>query len=715
MRNSLSTRLTYRIMAVVLVMMAVITSVVYYTVRSYMRDEARERYLGLLLKNHEEMRRRLSDVYVAVKNNVYGIERDVDEPDKLFSHVERIARLNPSIASCVLLFEPHYFPNEGRLFIPFARRDTTDRLRVMRVDSTYHSYIADVWLTEKRKHDESGWSDAYYESENFTNGHPSRLLATYAVPIHNHEGRPVAMLAADMSLDELRTHLMEDIQDINTQYEQGQGNKSYLFIVDREGTFIIHPDRARMLKPFPESLGKTMMTHRGTCETEVDGVMSRLYYRSIPHTDWVMVIVTPKDVILSNAFRLNTIILLTVLIGLVIIYFICRRQIKEIADPVALQKANLEHELKIASAIQMAMLPKSLNAEHDTLHSSIDLYASLTPAREVGGDLYDYFLRAGRLFFCIGDVSGKGVPASLLMAVMRAMFRGETRRAESAAAIVDTMNRNLSEEYTSGYFVTMFVGILDLTTGHLDYCNAGHEPPLILKRQPSVLNCKRNLPVGALSDWTYEGQQAQLEAGDMLFLYTDGLSEAQNTAGQLLGKDRIRQLAAEHTADTAKQLVNIMEAEVHRHANGARQNDDITLLAIKWQPSLTAHLSSSMTDIGRVEPFVRQAASLAGLNDREQKKLRLAVEEAVANIINHGQATTITLLATVEDEKLQLTIDDDGQPFDPTAESPTDLSVPADERPPGGMGVILIHKMADSLAYERVNQHNVLRIIKRKN
>ena len=461
-----------------------------------------------------------------------------------------------------------------------------------------------------------------------------------------------------------------------------------------------------MLTQFDKNVGKAMLAHRGTCVTEVDGVKSRLYYRSFKYVNWTMVIVAPEDVILAKAKILNIIILAVMIMGLLAIYLFCRRQIKEIADPFAARKAVMERELNIAHNIQMALLPQSFPE-----HSDLDLYATQTPARDVGGDLYDYFVHEGRLVFCIGDVSGKGVPAALLMAVMRSMFRSEAHRGESAAEIVETMNRNLCEEYTGGDFVTMFVGFLDLSSGRLDYCNAGHEAPLV-GGQP--LDVKRNLPVGALSDWIYEGQQTQLKPDDMLFLYTDGLSEAKNNAEELLGRKRVKRLASEHSTDTAQQLVELMEAEVHRHAGEAEQNDDITMLAIKWQPASHLSIRASMDDISCIEPFIAQVAKQAGMEEREAKRLRLAVEEAVANIINHGQATTIKLQVKAGDNQLVLTIDDDGQPFDPTADSSTDFSVPADERPPGGLGIMFLHQMTDSLEYQRHNGHNVLKIIKVK-
>ena len=712
MQSSLSKRLTYRIMAVVLVMMAVIAGVVYNMVKEYMLDEAKERYKNMLLSSHEELRRHLSDVYVASKNNMHDIERDIDNPDRMFSHMERIVRQNADIVCCAMLFKQDYYPSKGRVFVPCARLDSADRLVVSRIDSTYNSYFYGEWFQEQMKKDKGCWTKAYFESAFFAAGHEPRLLTTYTAPIHNHDGQPVALLAADVSLEYLRDEMMEDVTKMNAQFKGNREHQAYSFVIDHEGTYIIHPDEKRMLRDTLKA--DTIMTDEiGSATAVIDGVPSWIYYRKIKYVNWTMAVVVPDDVIMFNGRMLNIIILLTMVLGLLAIYLFCRHQIKEIADPIAAQKAVMERELTIAHNIQKALLPQSFPE-----HADIDLYATQTPARDVGGDLYDYFVHEGCLVFCIGDVSGKGVPAALLMAVMKSMFRSEAHRADSAAGIVETMNRNLGEEYKGGDFVTMFVGILDLKTGFLDYCNAGHEAPLVAGRP---LDVKRNLPVGALSDWNYEGQQTQLKSGDMLFLYTDGLSEAKNSTGELLGRKRVQQIVSEHAIDTARQLVGVLEAEERYHAGDAEQNDDITMLAIRWQPNpqlLTfspSHLtmSASMDEIDRLAPFISHVAEQAAMEGREAKRLRLAVEEAVANIINHGQATTITLQATMDDNQLVLTIDDDGQPFNPTGESATDFSVPADERPPGGLGIMFLHEMTDGLDYQRIDGHNVLRIIKR--
>ena len=775
MTNSLAKRLTYRVMIVVMVMLVFITGIVYFSVRNYMLDEAQERYVGILLRMQEEIRRRLSDIYVAAKNNVHDIERDIDHPDMMYDHMERIVKMNPAVKSSAILFLPDYYPGKKGTFTPMIRRDSTGQMYIARTDSVY-GYFRAPWYQDCLKSDTGIWVGAHFEPNRVAEANRRTMFTTYATAVHNHQGQSVGLLCVQLSLQSMHRDFIREIKKMNDKYEKGHKHKSYCFIIDHHGNYIVHPDESRMLnesfveqtKQTPDTLddrvvAKMVKGERGEAMMNVDGVHSWIYYRTIKYVDWTMVIVVPEEVIFYNGQILNTIILLTMLIGLVAIYFICRHLVKQTtkplhlfamsADQVALGnfssplpeiktsdevrllhdafenmqtslsiyveqlrktitlKAALEQELKIAQGIQMAMLPK--NALSSSERKDIDLYASLTPARDVGGDLYDYFLRDNRLIFCIGDVTGKGVPAALLMAVMRAMFRSEARRADSASAIVETMNRNLTEESTAGYFVTMFVGILDLSTGHLDYCNAGHEAPLV---DGEPLPIKRNLPIGALPDWIYEGQETQMKDGDMLFLYTDGLTESMDVEGRQLGRKHVLQLVQAHSNDTTQQLVEHMEAEAHQHAGKAEQSDDITLLAIKWQRQESKAnklvMKASMDDIGRLLPFVTEVAQQAGIDEKETKRLRLAVEESVANIINYGEATGITLQAKVEDGQLVLTIDDDGKPFDPTEGSVTDLSVPPDQRPPGGMGIILLQQMTDGLAYQRSNEHNILTLRK---
>ena len=198
----------------------------------------------------------------------------------------------------------------------------------------------------------------------------------------------------------------------------------------------------------------------------------------------------------------------------------------------------------------------------------------------------------------------------------------------------------------------------------------------------------------------------------MLFLYTDGLSEARSQNKKRLGRAYVAQLVAQQHCDTTRQLVELMAKEVHGYAAGTEQSDDITLLAIKWEGFSRLCMRAVMDEIDRLKPFVLGVASQAGVDPKETKRIRGAVEEAVANVIHYGQATTITIQARKDDGQLIITIDDDGLPFDPTQGSATDLSIPANQRPPGGMGILMLQRMTDGLSYQRTDGHNILTLIK---
>ncbi len=187
-----------------------------------------------------------------------------------------------------------------------------------------------------------------------------------------------------------------------------------------------------------------------------------------------------------------------------------------------------EVQVWYASEIQMGMLPMKFPTKDD--RDDVHLYASLTPAKEVGGDLFDFYFRDEKLFFCIGDVSGKGVPASLFMAVTRSAFRTVSAHESMPDRIVTQMNKTIADMNPSDMFVTLFVGVLDLSTGRLHYCNAGHDAPLLVGAGVGELPCDSNIPVGFMPSWEYSLQEAHILTGTTILLFTDGLTEAMNAS-----------------------------------------------------------------------------------------------------------------------------------------------------------------------------------------
>jgi sigma-B regulation protein RsbU (phosphoserine phosphatase) len=259
------------------------------------------------------------------------------------------------------------------------------------------------------------------------------------------------------------------------------------------------------------------------------------------------------------------------------------RYVNELRDTTA-QKAAMESELKIAHDIQMSMLPKTFPPYPE--RDDIDIYGTLTPAKAVGGDLFDFYIRDNQLFFCIGDVSGKGIPASMFMAVARSLFRNISAHVAYPERIAYTLNNALTEGNETNMFVTLFTGVLDLATGHLCYCNAGHNAPLLVGRDVGELPCQPNLPLGIMGEFQFEAQEADLDPDTTIFLFTDGLNEAENAFHEQFGDERIAEVANRLLATHEHQPINItyeMYQAVHNFVNGAEQSDDLTMLAIQYK------------------------------------------------------------------------------------------------------------------------------------
>ena len=249
-------------------------------------------------------------------------------------------------------------------------------------------------------------------------------------------------------------------------------------------------------------------------------------------------------------------------------------------------KERIESDLRIARNIQMGMVPRTFPSRPD-----LDLYGSMTPAKEVGGDLYGYYLaesneegKSDKLYFCLGDVSGKGVPASLFMAQATRLFCTLAAQEMKPAEIATRINNALSgEDNETGMFVTMFLGLLDLATGHLDFCNAGHNPPVLLRNgKPEFIDMEPNAPVGIIPELDYEGEEIADITNCPLFVYTDGLNEAENRQQEQFSDERILELMETVPFESCEQMVEMLRAEVEKHRDGAEPNDDLTMICVKF-------------------------------------------------------------------------------------------------------------------------------------
>ena len=390
-----------------------------------------------------------------------------------------------------------------------------------------------------------------------------------------------------------------------------------------------------------------------------------------------------------------------------------RQHINDLQTTTA-SKERLQSELKIAHDIQMGMIPTTFPQRQD-----LDLYASMTPAKEVGGDLYDFIIEGDELFFIIGDVAGKGVPASLYMAVTRTLFRNLAGNYQSAANIVREMNHAIASTNDSFIFVTVFVGVLDMKTHYLTYCNAAHNAPVMITTEGecSLLEVETNLPIGVEDRYAYGEQQVDFPPGSALLLYTDGLTEAMyfssDGSRKLFGEHRVLHDVQKNCKASAIEVIDYLRQHVSVFADGTEQSDDLTMLFLRHgmaqeagtTPSRRLIMKNEMTEVARLRTFFFSVCREHGIDDETAKTLNLALEEWVANVISYaypkGMRGHVEVTADVSDDVLTLVIKDHGVAFDPTQHAEADIDAELEDRPIGGLGIHLVRTIMDTVEYQR--------------
>ena len=617
-------------------------------------------------------------------------------------------------------------------------------------------------------------------------------MTTYSWPLFDKQGKMYAIVTADISIDWL-TSQMQKIDELNNKNIQNLSEddiKAYSFIIGRNGTYIVHPDKERILNQsyfsyaketkdtLDDFIGYEMINGKTGMEKFSDnGISSAIFFTPIERTGWSMAIVIPNKTMYNDAFTLGCIIVALMVVGLIILYFVCRFTIRRITRPLQLfadsadeiakghfqnelpvihsedemrqlrnsfqqmqtslvrqieetktineAKGRMESELQIARNIQMSMLPKIFPPYPD--RDDIDIYACLTPAKEVGGDLYDFFIRDEKLYLCMGDVSGKGIPASLVMAVTRSLFRTVSAHESNPAKIVGHINDNIAEDNESNMFVTFWVGVLDLPTGRLRYCNAGHCAPVLIGSGMGELPIIPNIPLGIAQGYKFEAQEATICYGTTIFLYTDGLTEATNSSDELF--DDQRMLATAQQIYDGKDydplhVVETMEQAVKEFVGNAEQSDDLTMMAVQYrkeqkhirmQHSIT--LKNDIEQVPQLADFVDMVCEELDFDPSLAIQMNLAMEEAVVNVMSYaypaGVIGNVNIEAQANDERLKFIITDNGIPFDPTAKAEVDTTLSAEDRPIGGLGIHLVRQLMDSINYERIGGKNILTLRKK--
>lgn len=716
-------------MAVLLVMWATIMSIVFVITRNSTTREVESRYEGIMLHANEKIRGVLSDVYVAAINNVSVIENDLNIPDKLQAHLEQMLKLNNYMSSCRLIFEPDFYPQRGHYFEIYAWRDSTGAIRGKQMNEEHPDYLTYPWYKIAFEREEGDWTPPYFDQ-----AASQQLTTTYMTHIHDQNGRKVGMLGADVSLEWLRQRHKRIDAENHERFEKGFKEQSYSFVLDNDGTYLIHPDESRILKKtfqevaattsdtIDDYLARQMKNHEsGSCQIKNEGVSSVLFYSFVKYAEWTVVIVVPEAIINHQGNVLGAIILAVMFFGLIVIFLLSRSLIRNIDQlgKTTAQKASIEQELKIASHIQQSMLPKKYPPYPE--RPDIDIYGEIVTAKEVGGDLFDFLMRDDKLFFCIGDVSGKGVPAALMMAETISLFRCEAMLHTEPNRIVSQMNKTICETNDSFMFVTLFLGVLDLSTGHLSYTNAGHEPPLLVRTLARFMYVDNNIPLGLRNDWKYTNQEVLMDRNEILFLYTDGYTEAETANHEQYGRDRIcsKSNRLAYLDLDARQFAHQHYETAQAFVGDTPQADDISLMAIRYlgketndpyHRSLT--LGNDVEEVIELTAFMNSICKDLNFDDMTTTYTTLAVEEAVVNVMKYAypdrEPSHILLEAKADDKALTFILRDKGMPFDATQAAEVDVEQKAAQRIEGGLGIHLMRHYMDNISYKREDNENIL-------
>ena len=673
--RSFSKRLARWIAFAQLIVMVIVSYWIFLLAKSIVLMEEASLHKSSLLSAKSSVGRVLTEVSTATRNRANEIQENLSQPDKLVGIMDEVVVQNPMIRSCGVSFVDGYYPQKGRWFCPYAVRGDDGKIERRIIGSASHDYLKAEWFTEALTADSSYWSKPFFDGTDSITP-----LVSYMVPIHDRQGRTVAILGADLSLNRILDRFFGPIYSDNDSVKMNFGDYSKKakedndfsfvnldwrgvtrkFIIDEDGMFIAHPDKDYIIRKnyfdlakttndtIDDHVGRQMVAgKRGAYSKKKSDIISPfklfdspfwsvyMFYEPIEHTTWSIASVVPTMMVDLIANGLGVIMIVLIALALLVTRIAGRVIIRRATKPLShlaasanevakgnfstplpvikhndeirqlrdsfdsmqhslthyvdelksttASKAAIENELKIAHDIQMSMLPKTFPPYPE--RDDIDIYGFLKPAKDVGGDLFDFYIHNETLFFCVGDVSGKGVPASLVMAVTRSLFRNISAHTSEPDQISYTLNESLADGNETSMFVTAFIGVLDLKTGHLSYCNAGHNNPLIIGQEVSMLECNPNLPLGVMDGVTFEKQEMVVEPGTTVFLYTDGLNEAENIRHDQFDIERVIDLATSLVKEGQDQptvMIEKMTEAVHAFVGDAEQSDDLTMLAIKY-------------------------------------------------------------------------------------------------------------------------------------
>ena len=526
-------RINFAIVAVTAALFLGISAFVAFSTSKMMENEARSTVENVVKATVGRIDRLMASVESAVENSAWIVGERLADPDYMFKITGELVQNNPFIVGSTIAFEPNFFPSKGYYYSAFSYKDGKGEVKRIQQGGETFKYHGMDWYRIPKESKKSSWCEPYFDE-----GGAEVMMCTYSVPLVKRDGKVYAVLTADVSLEELTRHVAAIKPYSN----------SYAVLFSQKGqTLVGAPPGAEAASDTVKIAGKAI-------------------------NGWTVELVCPLANILQGARSLVWRIAVFSIVGLGLIFFVSWSFSTRLQRATAANE-RLSSELGIARTIQSSVLNR---------RAPPYLGAILRPAREVGGDFYDFQEKDGSLYFAIGDASGKGIPAALFAFLAGAGFRLSADMGLPPDEIVGRINALLCKDNDTCMFVTLFVGRIDLATGKLEYCNAGHPPLVVIKPDGTaeLLAAKRNLAAGVAEGFPYASQAATFAPGTRLIVYTDGVTEAERNDHAQYGEKRLLAFASAHAKDSPSELVESMLRELDGFAAEAEQSDDITALAV---------------------------------------------------------------------------------------------------------------------------------------
>ena len=527
---------TFGMVAAVVVLFVAIAVFVARNTSQQMVDQARKTVENLVKATTGQIDRLMTGVETAVANQKWVIGEHLDEPEYMYKITKELVENNEYIFGSTVAFVPNYFPEKGYYWAPYTCDEGGGKFKSFQLGTNENRYHEQGWYVDAVKAGKAIWSEPYFDE-----GGGGIDMSTFSMPIRDKRRNICAVFTADLSLEQLKEHVRQICPFPN----------SYAVMTSAQGKSLVSPPEGREIN---------------------DGDGKTIRIRERADNGWTVEVVCPIEEILRDAQKLVVKIIIFSVLGLGMIFIVTWFYSSRLQASLAL-RARMAGELNTAKNIQENILPKNFTN---------NVYAALRPAREVGGDLYDFVKKDNRHYFIIGDASGKGVPAGLFSFMADTVFRMACSMGLNAGEIVGRINEALVHNNEMSMFVTVFVGVLDLNMGNLEFGCAGHNAPVVISPDGTArfLPLHRDPPTGAVAGKYFRTQTVKVEPGSQILVYTDGVTEAERADHSQFGDDRLLKYAASCRGRSVQEVVVGLLRQVDEYVAGAEQSDDITIMSV---------------------------------------------------------------------------------------------------------------------------------------